>query len=469
MTRKRIKDNLNKNLTSASVSNAKREVFSLINNNAKTLRDSLNLSLSTDKDFNCVYGYPETISADEFWRTAERNPIASFVADGIANDCWSNGFELADCEGSLIKEVNEQLKIMSRNGLFKDLARADKMNRRNRYSIGVVMLNDGRSLDQEIGTATDISSVKIKPYRESGINISQRETDPTNIRYGLPTLYQAQVVASGNDSEDTDLSTVKIHWTRVILFNEGQMDSVISGESSLKPIYNDLINLQKSVGGSSEAYFRNAFPKYSLKTDDAEFNSAYFESDEVQKGFDKAANDFINGAKPFIVGGGVSADPLNTPHASPKDTVTASLWNISANTGVPIRILTGEGSGQLAGSEDKLKYGVVINDRQNNECSCYVYQLIKILSNAGLIDVQEDYQVKWPVEEPTTEKQKADIAAIKADVLQKISAALSPMTGLSGYVTQKQAMEEILEWDYEPGDVEYIAETEEIEDYGDDK
>ena len=176
------------------------------------------------------------------------------------------------------------------------------------------------------------------------------------------------------------------------------------------------------------------------------------------KGMDSKARDFYNELKPWMVSAGFDIKALSTPHASPRDTALAALWNISGQTGIPIRILTGEGSGQLAGSEDKIKYGAVINDRQNNECERYVNQLLKILSNAGLIKIPATYDIHWPKEEPTTELQEAELANKKADTLMKISAALNPMSGLDRELTPQQAVEEILGWDHKPDESDGIGE-----------
>ena len=420
-------------------------VRSAINNAARTLRDQMSsINFDENKDYYKVYGYPTLngIGEDKYWKLAKRNAIAHFLTTGIAHDCWANGFEIC-VDGEPIPEANKLLKIMARNGLFRDMERADIMNRINRFSIAEVVVNDGMESNQPLGTANDIGMVRVIPYREGGVEIVQRELDPTSPRFNMPTMYQAQKISSGSDSNDTNLSTKNIHWSRVIVFNEGQMDSTFDGESALEDVYNNILNIDKAVGGAAEAYFRNASPKLTMTSKDNEFTSAYYDDPALQEKIDDKTKEFINDMKQFIIAGNFDVNAIHTPHASPIDTVKVNLWDISASKGVPIRILTGEGSGQLAGSEDKLTYGVTIDDRQSTECSFRAYRLLDILQACGLMKLPDDYEVTWPKEEPTTQMQEAELADKIASALEKISRATADATGLGNVFDPKDLVKEV--------------------------
>ena len=83
----------------------------------------------------------------------------------------------------------------------------------------------------------------------------------------------------------------------------------------------------------------------------------------------------------------------------------------------------------MAGSEDQLALNQIIRDRQRLICSGWIDRLFEILSEAGMIDLPEDYQIRFPVQEAATEKQKAENGDMKASSIQKIIQAASQPAG----------------------------------------
>ena len=72
---------------------------------------------------------------------------------------------------------------------------------------------------------------------------------------------------------------------------------------------------------------------------------------------------------------------------------------------------------------------------------------LEILNNCGAITLPDEYEIDFPLSDPTTEKEQAEITNLKANALVSVSNAL---INLDGDMTAEQAITEILEMEYKP-------------------
>ena len=406
-----------------------------------TLRDGLCRALGVSHDgkrnIYQVYGYPETLSGQPgfsmMYNHSRREGISNRITAGMAKSCWRDGFEVfssadEDAKEILIDEVNALKKAK----FMRKIEAADTLNRIGRMAALFVGVPDGRDPKEEIGKVSRggdfIDQLYFVPYAYDGIMVTEQEQDPTSPRYGLPKYYTLQRVGRGDNEKDTMTKSIIAHYSRVIHLNENELDSDIEGMGSLEPVFNRILDIDKATGGASEAYFRNAKGKLAYEINPDFANSA-LTNVEVKKSFQDAAEKYTNDFQDHTMAAGATVKSLPTPHYSPLDTVKVALWAISGYTGIPIRILTGEGSGQLAGSEDQLALNQIIRDRQRLICSQWIDRLFEILGAAGMMDLPEDYEVRFPVQEASTESQKAETGVKKADALQKVMSSVSGIGG----------------------------------------
>lgn len=415
----------NKNVT--PITNMKQIVKNVSQSIRYEFSRALGISHGGRRDLYDVYGYDQKLRFERIFQYARREGIANRVAFGIPKSCWRNGFEIID---ESTEEASNEADIIALNkrGLVSRLERADILNRIGNFSVLFVGVPDGREPSQPLGRANPakLGEVYFKPFGYDGIQVTQFVTDPKNPRYGLPKMYQVQVMDRGDNDKDTTKSALNVHWSRIIHLNENALDSDIEGMPALEPIFNRILDIDKATGGAAEAYFRNASPKYAFEID-PEFASDI--TDDEKEQFDEAAKKFTNDMQNMIRTAGTSVKTLPTPHHSPLDTVKTALWAISGNTGIPLRILTGEGSGQLAGSEDKLAYNSIINDRQTVKCSQWVEAVLVILANANMIKLPEVYTIEWPKEEAQSQKEEAEINEINSRTFKNIVDAKSTVGG----------------------------------------
>lgn len=403
-----------------------------INQQFSTLRlqmgQMLGVSHDNQRDIYSIYGYPRKISFNDMWLYSRRHGIANRITHGVAKSCWRDGFELfEDSEDDSGQVLEDELNKLKKSGLNKAIEQADILNRIGKFSVLFIGVPDGKDPKEPLGKVSGgkLDQVYFKAFAYDGIQITQQVTDAKDPRFGLPEMYQVQKISRGDLEKDTQQSSMQVHWTRIVHINEEALDSDIEGMGQLEPIFNRILDLDKTTGGAAEAYFRNARGKIAYEID-KDFAPTLLKDQGAKDAFDKGAKEFTNQWKDFVVASGAKVSSIDTPQYTPKDTVLAALWEISGYSGIAIRILTGEGAGQLAGSEDQLSYNALISGRQFVFCGpVIVFGALQILQNAGMIDLPEDYDIRFPVQQAVTEAQESEINNKKADTISKIVSSAS--------------------------------------------
>lgn len=434
---------LTKKATIATI-NAKIEAYSQhFNQQFSSMRHRigglLGISHNGKRNLYSIYGYPEDLSGvegfDQMYRYANREGISNRITWGLAKSCWRDGFEIFEsAEKDAEQVLVDEMRALFKAGFNNKIERADILNRIGRMSVLFVGIPDGsQTPEEELGKVSGnpdkiIDQVYFQPYAYDEIVITKRVEDVASRRFGLPELYQLS--RQGRDNEkDTTLKTIIVHWTRIIHLNENALCSDIEGQGALESVFNRILDLDKATGGSAEAYFRNSKGKIGYELDPkfaAEMLSDQAAKDKFQAGIEKYTNEYQD----FTVAAGAKLKTLPTPQESPLDTVKVIMWSISGQTGIPMRILTGEGSGQLAGSEDQLAYNQIVKDRQSLKCKTWIDRLLEIFTTAGMLkDLPDNYDVRFPVQTPATETQKVENMAKKAQAFSQVMAGLSQLAG----------------------------------------
>jgi hypothetical protein len=363
------------------------------------------ISHDGQRDIYAVYGYSRTRVFRDYFQAYRLQDVANRVVGSVAKSSWRDG-ALWEIDGEQVLE--EESRTLRKVGLFKFMERADILNRIGKFSVLYVGVPDGRKPDKPLGTSTKekLKDVFFTPYAEDGITINKWDMNPISPRFGMPEMYTLQVQDRGEKDQDLQTKARSVHWSRIIHLSEGALDGSVEGISSLEPIFNRLVDLDKAIGGAAEAYFRNARGKYSLE---AEKGFTGLLDEQAKKDLSEEVERFTNNWSDVMRLSGVSAKVLTTQHADPVGTVRVALQAIAGATGIPMRILTGEGAGQLAGNEDKESYNQLVSDRQNLVCTDWFSGVYKILENAEMLEVPFEADIKWPVASALNEKDMADI------------------------------------------------------------
>lgn len=399
-----------------------------INSLSATLRrfsSSLGFGISPDgkRNYNELYGYGETLSYADYYGMYKRGGLAHVVAGKVAKACWNQLPKIMIGDTQILEDELDQLSNM---GFFRKMERADILNRIGKFSVLLIGMPDGQDLNQPVGQAKDIQGLYFNPYNCDGIEITKWDMDPVSQRYGLPELYQLQTTSFGDSTKDMQKKAIVVHWSRVVHLAEGALDSSIEGASALEPVFNALTDLNKVRGGSGEAYFRNARQQRALEADkDARLEKGSTALADLKSNIE----DFDNAWDSTLRLQNMTAKHMQVQMISPRDTFDVIVEEISGQTGIPVRILTGKGAGQLAGSEDRASWNALIIDRQSSECDGYLLAGLSIMSEAGMFELPDNATIEWPEQQATTEKEAAESNKTKAETLKLVVEAMNLPVG----------------------------------------
>jgi hypothetical protein len=405
----------------------------------------IGLSHGGDRDLYAVYGYPRVRDYAMYYEQYQSGDIANAIVAKPARSCWRDKAYLTATQESDESISDDIFNDLDKIGMFDALEKADILNRIGSYSllyIGGLPGEVNRAVD---GTA-NLKDIYFSQWSQDSAQIDTYDTDMGSRRYGLPTSYTLTPTCNDGNSNAIDTRQgMKVHWSRIVHLAEGSLDNNISGISSLEPVFNRLLDIQKVIGGAGEAYYINMARKFLMEIDkETVLPEGYFEETA------EMAQEYINNQEIIMGAKGAKITAVSVSHADPTGTVTVAMQAISGATGIPIRILTGEGAGQLAGNEDKASWNQLISDRQNQVCAGWLDAVLAILANANAITLPEVYYTKWPKPEAMDELTQAEVNLKEAETADAYATALNKYTlspGVQNIIGEEQFAEEIMHLD----------------------
>lgn len=399
-----------------------------VNSIQHTLRrigTALNFGISPDgkRNYNTIFGYGEQLAYSDYFGMYKRSALGNAVVSKVAKACWNEIPKITSNDNQILEE---ELDVLNKVGFFRALERADILNRIGKFSVLLIGMSDGMDLNQPLGRASNMDGLYFNPYNFDGIEILKWDIDPISKRFGKPILYQLQTTSFGEKEKDIQTSSIIVHFSRVIHLAEGALDSSVEGSSALEPVWNKLIDVIKVTGGAGEAYFRNARQQRALEADkDSKLEPGSTELTQLKQNIE----DFDNAYDSTLRLQNMKVHHLPVQMISPRDSFDTIVEEISGQTGIPIRILTGKGGGQTTGSEDRASWNAVISDRRTTECDNYLFQGLEIFQEAGLLDLPDDAVIEWSPQAALSEKEQSEVNEKKASTFDKIITALSKPVG----------------------------------------
>lgn len=372
------------------------------------------------RDYNALFGYGETLSYSDFYGMYARGGIANTVIEKVAKACWRDVPVIKAGDSEILTDDLSDLKSA---GLFAGLERADILNRIGNYSVLLIGVPDGMKLDQPVGSANSMDGMYFQAYSQAGITVTQWDNEPTSPRYGKPVMYQLQVI-SQSSTQAQQIVSRNVHHSRIVLMAEGALESDFDGRSALEPCWNALIDKDKARGSAAEAYFRNARQKFTLEA----VTDANVSNDSASlSALKNEVLAFTNDQQDFMRLQNMKANVIQPEMVSPRDVFDVAVEEVAGVTGIPIRVLTGKGGGNLAGSEDKSAWNAVIGDRQSSVCTDYLTQALRILEEAGLVKLPKSFVIEWPASPVMNDLEAADEMVKRADAATKIGSLATAM------------------------------------------
>jgi len=360
-------------------------------------------------------GYPTTLTFADYYARYERQDIAKAIIDRPVSGTWQGALELIESNDPEETEFEKAWRQLDRKiGLKTRLARVDRLTGIGQYGVLLLGLNDAKSPDDLIRPVTGNTHqlVYVKPLSEASAKIESWVDDSKNPRYGLPLLYEVSV----SDMASKIDRSVKIHFSRVIHITNGTLESEVYGVPIMQAVFNRLMDIEKLSGGDAEMFWRGARPGYHGKVD-PEYTMTKATKDDLINQLDEMEHNL----RRYLINEGVDMEALAQQIADPAPHIDTQLKLISAETGIPLRILTGSERGQLASAEDRSEWLSYVQTRREEHAEPRILRpTVDRLIELGILPKPEDdYNVKWADLFAQSESARVEIGKARANALRE--------------------------------------------------
>lgn len=428
------------------------------------------------------YPDPAELTCEYFQAMYDTQAVAARVVDLLPNECFQVQPSVYEDEDSETPTLFEQAwddlgRTIRGPSMYQDekggavweiLHRADRLSGIGRFGIILLGVDDKKPLDQPVDgidpitgeprdtfetvrpdksvTTTDGAALPkgkakgtvvanretpvrrlifARPYEEQYVKILTYESDQFSPRFGLPTSYEV-TLQNPNFGGTTGVSseggipgiTKQVHWTRVIHIADNCGSSEVVGVSRMRPVYKNLINVDRLYGGSTEMYWRGAFPGSTIETLPG-INPADFNLTEMRQNLrDELYNSQAGLERTKILMGMTEKDRM-VQVSDPTPQINVQLGAIALRVGCPVRVLMGSERGELASSQDDSSW----NDRLKNRQETYltprlIVPFVDRLIAIGVLPKPKGYSVEWPSLDSVSDAQKATTALARIQAMQ---------------------------------------------------
>jgi len=377
------------------------------------LAEKLGYSYGGDRDLYSALGYEKAPNFRTYYAKYRRHGISKTIVKAPVEASWRRKPTISDSTDKNQTEFEKKwLEIVEKHRVWHFLSRADRLTGIGQYGVLYLGFNDSSDPSSPIGEQAEL--VFMRPYMEGNAEITKFVTDVRNPRYGLPDQY---TLSMKNEFETSQLPKKTVHWSRVIHIAEDLDSDDVYGTPRLEAPLNDVVDLEKVVGGSAEMFWRGAFPGIALTAQaDAAMDTMDLDDleDELQA--------YIHKLQRYIRLQGIELKELAPQVVDPNNHFNVLIQSISACTRIPKRILIGSERGELASSQDEINWGNHITTRRSEFIEPVILRpFIDILIKVGMLPepVNNRYSIIWPDVTVPTVKEQAEVNRIYADTLNK--------------------------------------------------
>lgn len=373
-----------------------------------------------DRKIYEALGYPteKELTFQYYYDKYDRQDIAAAVIDKPVEATWDGDIAILEEDTSLEDsqlnkawlKLDEELKVKDR------LVKLDKLAGIGQFGVLLFGFDDVKvAEDWQKAVTGKRKLLYLKQMSEATVEIHSWEKNSSKKNFGLPLIYKIQIGGSGSDKT----KELMVHYSRLIHVKANNLLSEVYGRPRLKPIVNRLADLEKLLGGDAEMFWRGARPGYHAAAQpDYEMGTAEIEALEDE--LDKYEHDL----RRFISAKGVDIKELASQVADPSSHVDVQLQAISAETGIPKRILIGSERGELSSTQDKDTWLTLIQSRMTEFAEPAILRpFIDKCIKHGILPKTAKYMVLWEDIFAPSEKQKAEVGEVRAKALKEYAAS----------------------------------------------
>jgi hypothetical protein len=380
-----------------------------------TWATKLGIQFGGDRDLYKALGYPSELTYLDYLAKFKRHDISRAVITRPVGATWRGILKLEETEKKDATEFETAWEALRDNLKLKQcFVRTDILSSLGRYSVILLGFNDirGRSTDEYMNKVRPSAKLLyVKPFSEYYAKVDSFDSDMTSFRYGQPEMYSIDI-----QSGESTTTTVKVHHSRVIHIVQNPLESDIEGTPALESIYNRLMDLEKIVGGDGEMFWKGARPGYTGKVDEN-----YMLSPKAKKDLENQISDYENNMSRFLINAGVELKGLEQQLSDPKNHVDIQIQMISAEKGIPKRILTGSERGELSSAQDSQEWRAYIQERREETAEIYIVRpFVQRMIDQGILPEPESgkYDVVWPNGFDLNPKEKSEVGKNRAEAIK---------------------------------------------------
>ncbi|MFW6120257.1 MAG: anti-CBASS protein Acb1 family protein [Petrotogales bacterium] len=382
------------------------------------MADILGISFNGKRDLYQAFGYHLNPTITEFYQYYKRHSIARAVIKRPAQDTWAGDLTIVETHDDQTTDFEKEFdRLQKRLKLKNKFTRFDKVISLGNYGILLFGFSDCRTSEdfkKPVDPDEDLKLLYLKPVSEKNALIYKYDQNPSSERYGLPLYYNLNIKGiSGQDSS----KTLQVHYSRVLHVSWELLEDENEGSPVLEPIYNNLQDIEKLAGGSAEMFWRGARPGFQ-----GIVNDDYTISPAEEEKFKTQMDEYIHNLRRSLLIQGMELKELAPQVEDPTNHLKAQIQMISAETGIPQRILLGAEQGELASGQDANAWKILIQNRRTE----LVEQLIvrpfidKLIEYNVLPKPQtEDYSVMWSDLFAPSEKERSETGKTRAAAIQQ--------------------------------------------------
>ena len=355
-----------------------------------------------ERSLQTALGYPDKLDAAKYMWRYERGGVAKRIVEALPMSTWRGGGEViededADNETDFEKafaELNKRLK------LWPTFQKADILAGLGDYA--ALLLFAPGEMNEPLKKCKPEDLLHVQPIAQVNLTFDTFETDKKSPRFNMPIMFNL-VLRAGQSGQNIQS---KVHYTRIIPVVDGSLDNPMIGTPRLRAVWNYLEDLDKVVGGGSEAYWKRADSGLHVKLD-PEMTVGPNELSELKS----EINDYTHSLKRVLTTRGVDIQSLGSDVSNFNTNSDAIISLISATIGIPQRILMGSERGELASSNDQSNYDDRVQDRRTSYADPDVVRpFIERLMEFGMLPEVEEFEVRWPEIDDLNDDQKMLLA-----------------------------------------------------------
>lgn len=445
------------------------------------------LQFEGERDLYAIFGYKKTLQTQDLFSRYLRQDIASRIVEIYASGTWS--------DPPLIRVASNQAfekawtALTKQHKLWSAFNRVDKLCNLGRYAVLLLGFDDKLPLDQPVAGGPGRRLMYVKPLMGDSAPIKAYENDPTNERFGQPTMYEVSLQDLSEKASSTGIelptntafatkTNIRVHYTRIVHVVEDPLEDDTYGNPRLVKLYNLLDDLLKIAGGTAETFWLTANRGLHLNID----KEMEVDPDDAAA-LAASAEEYQHQLRRILKTRGVDVNVLESSTPNPSGGFDMLMTLVAGAAGIPRRILFGSEAGQLASEQDRASWARRLTERRMEFANPYVIiPFIKSCQMAGVLPMAEpeEMEIKWndafhlsPLEKAMTMAQTARAMVNMSRQAQlgfplANQAECRQVLGLEGTIDQDQI--ELAKWWLEKQEAEAALATrtaEEIE-FGDD-